>query len=354
MQKGQVFAPLNIADQFTFEKFIMLKMFLSAAAASMLIQIAMALYDSEFFHKTRKENSITTWRIVLGGCTLGAGMYTAGSCPGNIYIQIGTNVEDVLYIAAGAVAGSLIYYVFDEVLCVPSYFDNTNKKVKSIENSDEKTKAVPKYATLLDEFFGVSYYALAIPLALVLAAVVAGLEYFFPFNSELSAANQYDPNSLNVFTQKSWPPWVAGVLVGCLQLPARLSNNKGLGSATSTYAAVSSLLGACGLEAKVTFAQNQMALLQFLYMVCGAVPGALTAALLSGQFGDRALVPGVGPVRGFAGGLLLLFGARLANGCTSGHGLTGFSNLSLQSVLNTCCMFGSAIVTGMTAKYLLH
>ena len=43
MQKGQVFAPLNIADQFTFEKFIMLKMFLSAAAASMLIQIAMAL-----------------------------------------------------------------------------------------------------------------------------------------------------------------------------------------------------------------------------------------------------------------------------------------------------------------------
>jgi uncharacterized membrane protein YedE/YeeE len=37
---------------------------------------------------------------------------------------------------------------------------------------------------------------------------------------------------------------------------------------------------------------------------------------------------GIEPVRGFIGGLLLLFGARLANGCTSGHGLTGFSNLS--------------------------
>lgn len=89
-------------------------------------------------------------------------------------------------------------------------------------------------------------------------------------------------------------------------------------------------------------------------MVLGAVPGALTAALLGGQFGDSRLVPGVGPLRGFGGGLLLLFGARLANGCTSGHGLTGFSNLSLQSVLNTCCMFGAALATGLAAKHLYY
>lgn len=69
---------------------------------------------------------------------------------------------------------------------------------------------------------------------------------------------------MNVFTQKAWPSWVAGALVGCLQLPTRLSNNKGLGSATSTYAATSSLLGVCGLDAKVTFAKHPNALLQFL------------------------------------------------------------------------------------------
>lgn len=89
-------------------------------------------------------------------------------------------------------------------------------------------------------------------------------------------------------------------------------------------------------------------------MIFGAVPGAMVSSYLSGQFSNSELVPGVGPLRGFVGGLLLLFGARMAGGCTSGHGLTGFSNLSLQSVINTCCMFGSAIVTGMTAKYLMQ
>lgn len=56
------------------------------------------------------------WRIILGGCTLGAGMYFGGSCPGNIYIQLGANVEDVYYTFGGAVVGSLLFYVFDEVL----------------------------------------------------------------------------------------------------------------------------------------------------------------------------------------------------------------------------------------------
>lgn len=63
-------------------------------------------------------------------------------------------------------------------------------------------------------------------------------------------------------------------------------------------------------------------------MLFGTVLGAMTSAMLSGQFNNEQLVPGVDYVRGFAGGALLLFGARLANGCTSGHGLTGFANLS--------------------------
>jgi len=89
-------------------------------------------------------------------------------------------------------------------------------------------------------------------------------------------------------------------------------------------------------------------------MIFGAIPGAITSSYLSGQFSNSNLVPGTEPLRGFIGGSLLLFGARLANGCTSGHGLTGFSNLSLQSIINTCCMFGSAIVTGLIANYIFQ
>lgn len=87
-----------------------------------------------------------------------------------------------------------------------------------------------------------------------------------------------------------------------------------------------------------------------MFMLFGTVFGAMTSALLSGQFNNPILIPGLSPVRGVVGGVLLLFGARLANGCTSGHGLTGFANLSLESLVNTCCMFGSAIVVGMSVK----
>ena len=45
----------------------------------------------------------------------------------------------------------------------------------------------------------------------------------------------------------------------------------------------------------------------------------------------------------FFGGVLLLFGARLAGGCTSGHMISGISQLALSSFLFGICTFGSAI-----------
>ncbi|EED35197.1 YeeE/YedE family protein [Luminiphilus syltensis NOR5-1B] len=47
----------------------------------------------------------------------------------------------------------------------------------------------------------------------------------------------------------------------------------------------------------------------------------------------------------FAGGVLLLFGARLAGGCTSGHMISGISQLAASSFLFGVCAFGAAIIT---------
>ena len=44
------------------------------------------------------------------------------------------------------------------------------------------------------------------------------------------------------------------------------------------------------------------------------------------------------------GGVLLIFGARVANGCTSGHGISGFSLLGMRSMVATCGMFAGGIV----------
>ncbi|MBE9537785.1 MAG: YeeE/YedE family protein [Proteobacteria bacterium] len=51
----------------------------------------------------------------------------------------------------------------------------------------------------------------------------------------------------------------------------------------------------------------------------------------------------------FGGGVLLLFGARLAGGCTSGHMISGISQLALSSFIFGIATFGAAI---LMAKFL--
>ena len=47
----------------------------------------------------------------------------------------------------------------------------------------------------------------------------------------------------------------------------------------------------------------------------------------------------------FLGGAILLFGARLAGGCTSGHGISGTLQLALSGWIFFPVMFGAGIVT---------
>ena len=47
----------------------------------------------------------------------------------------------------------------------------------------------------------------------------------------------------------------------------------------------------------------------------------------------------------FIGGALLLFGARLAGGCTSGHMISGISQLTIGSFIFGMSIFASGIVT---------
>ena len=51
----------------------------------------------------------------------------------------------------------------------------------------------------------------------------------------------------------------------------------------------------------------------------------------------------------FLGGVILMFGARLAGGCTSGHGISG----SLQLALSGWLFFGSVFVSGIATALLM-
>jgi hypothetical protein len=75
----------------------------------------------------------------------------------------------------------------------------------------------------LDKMLGTSYARVALPLALVLAAIVGGLEYVRPWREDVGltlAANESAQGS--VLAMKAWPPQIAGICVGLLQVPAIL------------------------------------------------------------------------------------------------------------------------------------
>jgi len=90
-------------------------------------------------------------------------------------------------------------------------------------------------------------------------------------------------------------------------------------------------------------------------LVVMLVAGAWLAARLAGtahservptlwrwRFGDSAWRRYVGA---FFGGAVLLFGARLAGGCTSGHGISGGLQLAASSWVFIVAMFASGVVT---------
>lgn len=97
-----------------------------------------------------------------------------------------------------------------------------------------------------------------------------------------------------------------------------------------------------------------LATYEFLFV--GGIPiGAFLAAMVTNRFSVR-VVPslwaqrfGPMPVKrliwSFMGGFLLLFGARFGGGCTSGHMISGVSQLAVSSFAFSSALFASAILT---------
>jgi uncharacterized membrane protein YedE/YeeE len=52
-------------------------------------------------------------------------------------------------------------------------------------------------------------------------------------------------------------------------------------------------------------------------------------------------------------GLLVGFGTRLGNGCTSGHGVCGIARLSPRSLAATATFMASAIATVFVARHMI-
>lgn len=163
---------------------------------------------------------------------------------------------------------------------------------------------------------------------------------------------------------KAWSPYVAGIVIGLLQIPAFLIIETALGTSSSYVtvgAALASLIDPSLLRIDYVgkhVAANAKNLWQ-VALVAGIAVGAFVSMKMSGArrqpispIWARALGSS-SPARryavAFGAGFLMIIGARIADGCTSGHGLSGLAQLSVGSTVAVAAMFAGGIVTASLA-----
>lgn len=86
-----------------------------------------------------------------------------------------------------------------------------------------------------------------------------------------------------------------------------------------------------------------------LTLLGGIVAGPLLLTAVRGSAPDIIISASV-PVLAIAG-LLVGFGTRLGNGCTSGHGVCGAARLSIRSLVATAVFFGTAALTVYVTRH---
>jgi hypothetical protein len=154
-----------------------------------------------------------------------------------------------------------------------------------------------------------------------------------------------------------WSPYVVGVGIGMLSWLAFAVFGDPLG-VTTAYSRIASLfaipvVGAHAVAANSYWKSMPLKWDYGVWFLVGIPAGAFLSAVLSGTW-RLELVPEVwrerfGPsvakrfIAAFLGGVVIMYGARLAGGCTSGHGISGGLQLALSSWLFLGVLFATGI-----------
>jgi len=162
-------------------------------------------------------------------------------------------------------------------------------------------------------------------------------------------------------TKARWNPYLVGAGLGVLSWFAFGVVNQPLGISTALSSAASvcalPVLGGEGVAQNAYWMKTPLQLDGGMLFLVGTFLGSLLSVLASRTFRWEK-VPATWAqqygnstrkrmVAAFLGGVLTLYGARLAGGCTSGHGISGSLQLALSSWTFFLTMFGFGILTAL-------
>ena len=155
-------------------------------------------------------------------------------------------------------------------------------------------------------------------------------------------------------------PYWTGAAIGVLSWAAFAVADEPLGITTALSAiagfAAMPFIGADAVWRSSYWAQDVPSLSYGSLFLVGVMLGAFAASLSARQFRVEA-VPATWRRRfggsvtrrfiaAFLGGAVEMYGARLAGGCASGHGISGTLQLALSSWVFTILFFATAILVG--------
>lgn len=267
-------------------------------------------------------------------------MGLTGSCPGTSLVQAGTGMAHGGLVLAGGLLGALAFVKTQSHL--QTHFGRT-----ALSNRPPRTPAEdqhhlpPTKPSSLATTLGIN------PLMLLLIWVPMCLAAIHLVFTQDTSVRQIPAAGLV-------RPIYGGLLIGVAQLITTLLARHPLGVSTA-YEDVARWLTTSRKEGRksiltpsVIFSLG-MALsamiLSFGLRAYGMLSAADTHNSPLNQLGWKAAGQAI------AGGITMVFGARLAKGCTSGHGISGLAAFSTSSLITTAAMFAGGILMARVLGY---
>ena len=254
---------------------------------------------------TPEVDDFAPFAVIIGGFLFGVGIVLAGGCASGTWYRSGEGL-------VGSWIALLTYGLSAAAM-----------KAGALQGINSTLREYTVPLTTIQQSLGVSTWALALPLAVLTAFLVAKFVRAEAAQPKIAQLAAKKTGLAHLLAEKPWHVYTTGAIVGVLgviawPLSAATGRNDGLGITTPSSDLVRFVT--TGDATRI----NWGALL-----VLGILIGSYLAAKLSGEF--RVRVPsGTQSVRSVAGGVLMGVGAAWAGGCTVGNGMVQTSLFSYQ------------------------
>jgi uncharacterized membrane protein YedE/YeeE len=256
--------------------------------------------------------------IVIGGLIFGVGMAILGYCPGTLAVSLGEGSIDALFGIIGGLFSGLVY-----TLLTPSLHGILGPDLGNIS---------------LHSVIGSNVFVFY-PLVIVIGALFVGLSFW------LNKREQ----------SKDYKWFFAGVGMAVLSVFVFLTSltDRIIGASTS-YPYIADVI--TGTTQNDAFEKIKNPGHWEMIFLLGAFISAVVISNLKKEFKFTIIHSNWGKYKGksiakrliwsFIGGFILIFGARMAGGCTSGHIISGGMQLSVSSLVFAVFVFTGFLITG--------